>query len=101
METNVLKLAFLLSYLAMLICLASGIPFMTALFRAIVLMVFFSAVGLMLRWYLLKLIGSVHMPIQPSEEPLETWEEQEEEEPVDTPFAPGKETVEDASLPPG
>ena len=99
METNIIKLAFLLSYLAMLICLASGIPFMTSLFRAIVLMVSFSAVGLMLRWYLMKLFSSVHIPVQPSEEPVEDWEAQQEQEPVDTSFTSGGETVKDVSLP--
>ena len=99
MEVNVIKLAFLLSYLTMLICLFSGIPFMTALFRAVILMVVFSCVGLVLRWYYLKLIGSIQVKARPSPEALEEWESTEQEE-AEISFAPAEEKLKDMGLPP-
>ena len=84
MEVNILKLAFLLSYLTMLICLVSGVPFMTSMFRAIILMVIFSAIGLALRWYLLKMITSLQLPAHSVGEVSESWETSEEETPSDT-----------------
>ncbi len=85
MQGNILKLSFLLSYLTMLICVVSGIPFMTALFRSIILMVFFSLVGFLMRWYFLKMVMSVEQErmekfeeMGPEEESLE--EESSEEE---------------------
>ncbi len=74
MQGNILKLSFLLSYLTMLICVVSGIPFMTALFRSIILMVFFSLVGFLMRWYFLKMI----MSLEP--ERMEKFEEMGPEE---------------------
>jgi hypothetical protein len=59
MEGNILKLSFLMAYLAMLICVVSGIPFMTSLFRSILLLTLFSLAGFALRWYLLKMVGSI------------------------------------------
>jgi hypothetical protein len=50
MQGNILKLSFLMSYLTMLIGVVSGIPFMTALFRAILLMAVFSMAGFLIRW---------------------------------------------------
>lgn len=97
MEVNVIKLAFLLSYMTLLICLVSGIPFMTALFRAVILMVVFSSIGLILRWYLLKLISSVQVKARPGQEALEEWELTEEAE---TSSAPAEEKLKDISLPP-
>lgn len=66
MEGNILKLAFLMAYLAMLICVVSGIPFMTSLFRAILLLVLFGLAGYALRWYLLKVISSIE-PDKPAD----------------------------------
>ncbi len=100
MEVNVIKLAFLLSYMTLLICLVSGIPFMTALFRAVILMVVFSSIGLILRWYLLKLISSVQVKARPGQEALEEWGLMEEEEEAETSSAPAEEKLEDISLPP-
>ncbi|MFH1068814.1 MAG: hypothetical protein V1794_04255 [Candidatus Glassbacteria bacterium] len=59
MEGNILKLSFLMSYLTMLICVVSGIPFMTALFRSILLLTLFSLAGFALRWYLLKMVEGI------------------------------------------
>ena len=89
MELNIIKLAFLLSYLTMLICLVSGIPFMTAMLRSIILMVVFSAIGLALRWYLLRMLSSLYVAPPPGTEPSEEWEV--EEQPVETSFAPTEE----------
>ena len=61
MESNILKLAFLMAYLAMLICVVSGIPFMTSLFRSILLLVLFGLAGFGLRWYLLKVVTGIEL----------------------------------------
>ena len=64
-QGNILKLSFLISYLALLICVVVGIPFMTCVFRAIVLMSIFSVMGYAFRWFLLSVVSSV----QPDEVP--------------------------------
>ncbi len=74
MQGNILKLSFLMSYLTMLICVVSGIPFMTALFRSIILMAIFSLVGFLIRWYFLKVVMSVEL------ERMEKFEEMGPEE---------------------
>ena len=86
MQGNILKLSFLLSYLTMLICVVSGIPFTTALFRSIILMVFFSLVGFLMRWYFLKMVVSVEPErmekfeeMGPEEESVEEESSEEEE----------------------
>ncbi|MBN2290600.1 MAG: hypothetical protein JXQ83_14795 [Candidatus Glassbacteria bacterium] len=101
MEVNVIKLAFLLSYLTLLICLVSGIPFMTALFRSIILMVIFSSTGLALRWYLLKMITTLQVTSHPGKQISEEWETPEEEESPDVSFAPSEQSAEDATSPSG
>jgi len=80
MQGNILKLSFLLSYLTMLICVVSGIPFMTALFRSIILMVFFSLVGFLMRWYFLKMVMSVEPERMEKFEEMGPEEESSEEE---------------------
>jgi len=80
MQGNILKLSFLLSYLTMLICVVSGIPFMTALFRSIILMVFFSLVGFLMRWYFLKMVMSVEQERMEKFEEMGPEEESSEEE---------------------
>jgi hypothetical protein len=60
-QGNILKLSFLLSYLALLICVVGGIPFMTAVFRAVILMTVFTLVGYGFRWYLLHVVSSVQI----------------------------------------
>jgi len=80
MQGNILKLSFLLSYLMMLICVVSGIPFMTALFRSIILMVFFSLVGFLMRWYFLKMVMSVEPERMEKFEEMGPEEESFEEE---------------------
>jgi len=101
MEVNVIKLAFLLSYLTMLICLVNGIPFMTALFRSIILMVIFSAIGLVLRWYLLRMVGSIMMVPRPGEPAPEEWDAAEEEAAEELAYVPTEEKLEDVNFPPG
>ena len=64
-QGNILKLSFLISYLALLICVVVGIPFMTSVFRAIVLMCVFALMGYSFRWFLLHVVSSV----QPDEAP--------------------------------
>lgn len=91
MQGNILKLSFLLSYLTMLICVVSGIPFMTALFRSIILMVFFSLVGFLMRWYFLKMIMSLEPERMEKFEEMGLEEESFEEESVE------KESVEKES----
>lgn len=59
MEFNILKLAFLLGYLSLLVCVVSGIPFLTALFRSVLVTVIFSLLGFFVRLYLLRLVSSV------------------------------------------
>jgi hypothetical protein len=59
MEANVIKLAFLLAYLSLLVCVVSGIPFITALLRSLLMLVVFSMVGFFLRLFLLRTISSV------------------------------------------
>ncbi|MEA1997152.1 MAG: hypothetical protein U9N45_05910 [Gemmatimonadota bacterium] len=59
MQSNIIKLAILLSYLTMLICMISGIPFMTTFFRAIILMVVFIFIGFFLHAFLNRLIDSM------------------------------------------
>jgi len=61
---NILKLSFLISYLALLICVVIGIPFMTCVFRAIILMCVFSLLGYSFRWFLLHVVSSVE-PVEP------------------------------------
>ncbi len=80
MQGNILKLSFLLSYLTMLICVVSGIPFMTALFRSIILMVFFSLVGFLMHWYFLKMVMSVEPERMEKFEEMGPEEESFEEE---------------------
>lgn len=80
MQGNILKLSFLLSYLTMLICVVSGIPFMTALFRSIILMVLFSLVGFLMRWYFLKMVVSVEPERMEKFEEMGPEEESFEEE---------------------
>jgi hypothetical protein len=64
-QGNILKLSFLLSYLALLICVVGGIPFMTAVFRSVILMTVFTLVGYGFRWYLLHVVSSVQ-PEEPT-----------------------------------
>lgn len=93
MRGNILKMSFLLSYLTILVCVVSGIPFMTAVFRSIILMVVASLAGFLLRWYLLNVVTSVEQRLSPEgreeeeageEEPgaAESILENEVEEPV-------------------
>ena len=63
MEFNIVKLAFLLGYLAMLVCVVSGIPFLTALFRSVLVTVIFSLMGLFVRMFLMRIVGSVETRI--------------------------------------
>ncbi len=65
MRGNILKMSFLLSYLTILVCVVSGIPFMTAVFRSIILMVVASLAGFLLRWYLLNVVTSVEQRLSP------------------------------------
>ncbi|MBW7997460.1 MAG: hypothetical protein FVQ81_12970 [Candidatus Glassbacteria bacterium] len=58
-QGNILKLSFLMSYLALLICMVSGIPFMTCVFRSIILMTLFALAGYAFRWFLLSVVSSV------------------------------------------
>lgn len=80
MQGNILKLSFLLSYLTMLICVVSGIPFMTALFRSIILMVLFSLVGFLMRWYFLRVVMSIEPERMEKFEEMGPEEESSEEE---------------------
>ncbi len=64
-QGNILKLSFLLSYLALLICVVGGIPFMTAVFRSVTLMTVFTVAGYGFRWYLLHVVSSVQ-PEEPA-----------------------------------
>ena len=59
MEANIIKFAFLLAYLTLLVGVSSEIPFTTSLFRSMIVMVVFSIVGLALRWWMLKTVTSV------------------------------------------
>ena len=59
MEANIIKFAFLLSYLTLLVGVSSSIPFTTSLFRSMIVMVVFSVVGLALRWWMLKMVTSL------------------------------------------
>ena len=59
MQGNILKISFLMSYLTMLICFVSGIPFVTSLFRSIILMAIFSLAGLLIRWWMLRMISGI------------------------------------------
>ncbi|MCE5271632.1 hypothetical protein LLH00_10160 [bacterium] len=63
MEFNILKLAFLLGYLSLLVCVVSGIPFLTALFRSVLVTVIFSLLGFFIRLFLLRLVNSVESRI--------------------------------------
>jgi len=63
MEFNILKLAFLLGYLSLLVGVVSGIPFLTALFRSVLVVVIFSLLGFFIRMYLLRLVNSVESRI--------------------------------------
>jgi len=98
MQGNILKMSFLLCYLTMLIGVVSGIPFMTALFRSILLMVVFSLAGLLMRWYFLKVVTSVKSEgMEKFEEPVPE-EESLEEEATGQPSAPEAENVEESNL---
>lgn len=59
MEFNIIKLAFLLGYLALLVCVVSGIPFLTALFRSVLVTVVFSLAGFFIRIFFLRIVNSV------------------------------------------
>ena len=59
MEANIIKFAFLLAYLTLLVGVSSNIPFTTSLFRSMIVMVVFSIVGLALRWWMLKTVTSL------------------------------------------
>ncbi len=65
-QGNILKLSFLISYLALLICVVGGLPFMTAVFRSIILMTVFALIGYSFRWYLLRVVTSVQ-PDEPAQ----------------------------------
>lgn len=73
-QGNILKLSFLISYLALLICVVGGLPFMTAVFRSVIMMSVFALIGYAFRWYLLHVISS----IEPDEPGLGMDDEQEE-----------------------
>ncbi|HUU28713.1 MAG TPA: hypothetical protein VM123_12955 [archaeon] len=81
MQANIIKLAFLLSYLTLLICVVSGLPFMTALFRSFILLVLFIFIGLFLHWYLLITITSLEpkgLPRMKEEEEGESFVSEED-----------------------
>ena len=92
MQGNILKLSFLLSYLTMLICVVSGIPFMTALFRSIILMVLFSLAGFLMRWYFLKMVMGVEPERMEKFEEMGLEEESVEEESVEKESSEEEET---------
>jgi hypothetical protein len=87
MQVNIVKLSFLLSYLTLLICVVSGIPFMTAFFRSIILMVVFSFIGFFLRWFLLNTISSLEEKVLPKIGPMEEEAAAAGEEPVEKSMA--------------
>jgi len=87
MQVNIVKLSFLLSYLTLLVCVVSGIPFMTALFRSIILMVVFSFIGFFLRWFLLNTISSLEEKVLPKIGPAEEEAAMAGEEPVEKSMA--------------
>lgn len=80
-QGNILKLSFLISYLALLICVVGGLPFMTAVFRSVILMSVFALIGYAFRWYLLHLVSSV-LPDEP--EQLMGDEQDEEDNELDS-----------------
>ena len=87
MEMNILKLSFLLGYLAMLVCVVSGIPFLTALFRSVLVTVIFSLLGFFVRLFILRLVSNVEnrisAEIEDSSIPeYESTTDQYEQEPV-------------------
>ena len=96
MQGNILKLSFLMSYLTMLIGVVSGIPFMTALFRSILLMAIFSLAGFLMRWYFMKVITSVEPERMEKFEEMGPEEESVEEEETSQPDA--AENVEENNL---
>ena len=100
MQGNILKLSFLMAYLTMLIGVVSGIPFMTALFRSILLMAVFSMAGFLVRWYLLKVVTSVEPEsMEKFEEPAAAEEEEESFEAAEEPSQPGAaENIEESNL---
>lgn len=59
MQANIVKLSFLMSYLALLICVVSGIPFVAAVLRSVILLGVFSVLGFLMRWYMLNVVTSV------------------------------------------
>lgn len=85
MQGNILKLSFLMSYLTMLIGVVSGIPFMTALFRSILLMAIFSLAGFLMRWYFMKVVTGVEMERMEKFEEVGPEEESIEEEETSQP----------------
>lgn len=71
---NILKMSFLMSYLALLICLVSGIPFMTCVFRSIILMTVFTLAGYGFRWFLYNMVSGV----EPDSAPRMRHEDEEQ-----------------------
>ena len=80
MQANILKMSFLMAYLTILICVISGIPFITAIFRGIILLAVFSLTGFLMRWYFLNVIGSVEQEKEDSFQSSEREESTEEED---------------------
>ncbi|OGF99887.1 MAG: hypothetical protein A3F83_05750 [Candidatus Glassbacteria bacterium RIFCSPLOWO2_12_FULL_58_11] len=74
MQSNILKISFLMSYLTMLICVVSGIPFVTSLFRSIILMAIFSLAGLLIRWWMLRMISGLGEEAKPESYGTESYE---------------------------
>lgn len=75
MQNNILKISFLMSYLTMLICVVSGIPFVTSLFRSIILMAIFSLAGLLIRWWMLRMITGIGEETKPESYSTESYGE--------------------------
>lgn len=71
MEFNIIKLAFLLGYLALLVCVVNGIPFLTALFRSVLVTVIFSLIGFFLRLFLIRIVSSVETRLSADREQTE------------------------------
>ena len=80
MQSNIIKISFLLSYLTMLICVVSGIPFLTALLRSVMLMILLCGIGFFLRYTLMSIVTSVELREKPEmeKEGEETPAEEEE-----------------------
>ena len=75
MQNNILKISFLMSYLTMLICVVSGIPFVTSLFRSIILLAIFSLAGLLIRWWMLRMITGLGDEVKAESFSSESYEE--------------------------